>query len=77
MYVERNKTYQFIVETGNDETNTAQYHPFYITNSSEGGFGQKTSAQQRRQGVYAGVEYDAEDFPIPTIGTYHLHVNVY
>lgn len=68
LYVERNKTYQFIVETGNDKTNTAKYHPFYITDSSEGGFGQKESAQQQRQSIYAGVDYDQYGFPVPTIG---------
>lgn len=48
-----------------------RYHPFYITDSSEGGFGQKSEAQQRRQNVYAGVEYDDERYPYPTAGEFN------
>lgn len=54
--------------TGNDQTNSARYHPLYITDSFEGGFGQKTPEQQREQKVYAGVSFDAEGFPIPSAG---------
>jgi hypothetical protein len=53
---------------GNDPTNPARYHPFYITDSSEGGFGQKNEDQQRRQRVFAGVSYDSEGYPYPTAG---------
>lgn len=49
--VERGQTYTFVVEGGNDKTNPARYHPFYITDSSEGGFGQKTEMEQKRQKV--------------------------
>lgn len=66
IYVERGKTYTFIVEGGDDQTNPAKYHPFYITDSSEGGYGQKTPKQQRQQRVFAGVSQDAEGFPYPT-----------
>nr|XP_024216271.1 protein Skeletor, isoforms B/C [Halyomorpha halys] len=66
IYVQRGKTYTFIVEGGDDRTNPAKYHPFYITDSREGGFGQKTAEQQRQQRVFAGVSYDAEGFPYPT-----------
>ncbi|XP_054266957.1 protein Skeletor, isoforms B/C isoform X2 [Macrosteles quadrilineatus] len=66
LYVERGQTYTFIVEGGNDATNPARYHPFYITDSSEGGFGQKTEEEQRRQRIFAGVRYDSEGYPYPT-----------
>lgn len=68
IYVERGQTYTFIVEGGNDRTNPARYHPFYITDSSEGGFGQKSEAEQKKQRVFAGVRYDAEGYPYPTAG---------
>nr|XP_031827356.1 protein Skeletor, isoforms B/C [Nomia melanderi] len=64
--VERGQTYTFIVEGGNDPTNPARYHPFYITTSMEGGFGQKTEEEQMAQKVFAGVKYDADGYPFPT-----------
>ncbi|XP_014230471.1 protein Skeletor, isoforms B/C isoform X2 [Trichogramma pretiosum] len=64
--VERGQNYTFVVEGGKDKTNPARYHPFYITDSPEGGFGQLTDSQQRRQKVYAGVEYDGNNYPYPT-----------
>ena len=33
----RNVTYTFIVEAGNDPNDGPNYHPFYITNSEDGG----------------------------------------
>ncbi|XP_050585241.1 protein Skeletor, isoforms B/C isoform X1 [Bombus affinis] len=64
--VERGQTYTFIVEGGNDPANPARYHPFYITDSPEGGFGQKTETEQRAQRVFAGVKYDTDGYPYPT-----------
>ncbi|XP_018319148.1 protein Skeletor, isoforms B/C isoform X2 [Agrilus planipennis] len=64
--VERGQTYTFIVEGGNDNTNPARYHPLYITDSSEGGFGQKNLNEQKKQKVYAGIAYDREGYPFPT-----------
>ncbi|KAM0725706.1 Protein Skeletor, isoforms B/C [Formica fusca] len=64
--VVRGQTYTFIVEGGNDETNPAKYHPFYITDSPEGGFGQKTEAKQMEEKVFAGVKYDSKGYPKPT-----------
>lgn len=58
------------MNAGNDATNPARYHPFYITDSSEGGFGQKTEEEQRRQRIFAGVRYDSEGYPYPTAGKY-------
>nr|CAD7263048.1 unnamed protein product [Timema shepardi] len=66
IYVERGQTYSFVVEGGNDRTNPARYHPFYITDSKEGGFGQKSEADQKKQRVFGGVSYDAEGYPYPT-----------
>ena len=33
----RNVTYTFIVEAGNNRTDGPNYHPFYITDSKDGG----------------------------------------
>lgn len=66
MYVERGQTYTFVIEGGNDKSNPAKYHPFYITNSPEGGFGQLSPAKQAVEQIYAGVEYDDENYPFPT-----------
>lgn len=44
------------------------YHPFYITDSSEGGFGQKTMEEQKQERVFAGVAYDKFGSPHPTAG---------
>jgi len=33
----RNVTYTFIVEAGNDPNDRTNYHPFYITDSKDGG----------------------------------------
>ncbi|XP_035890719.1 protein Skeletor, isoforms B/C isoform X2 [Anopheles stephensi] len=66
IYVERGQTYTFVVEGGDDTAQPAKYHPLYITSSSEGGYGQLTDAQKRRETVYAGVEYDSEGNAYPT-----------
>ncbi|XP_044018684.1 protein Skeletor, isoforms B/C isoform X2 [Aphidius gifuensis] len=69
--VERGKTYVFIVEGGNDPTKPARYHPFYITSSPQGGFGQKTESQRSNEKVFAGVNYDSDGYPTPTaVGRY-------
>ncbi|XP_041985293.1 protein Skeletor, isoforms B/C isoform X3 [Aricia agestis] len=71
IYVERGETYTFAVEGGDDRTNPAKFHPFYISDSSEGGFGQKKPEDQRKQRVFAGVAYDNEGYPYPTaVGRY-------
>lgn len=45
-----------------------RYHPFYITDSPEGGLGQKMGLEARKQKAYAGVEYDEDGNAIPTGG---------
>lgn len=42
-----------------------RYHPFYISDSDEGGYGQKSQQKQQRQTVYAGVEYENDGYPRP------------
>lgn len=64
--VERGQTYTFLVEGGKDRTNPARYHPFYITDSSEGGYGQRSTEEQRRQRVFAGVDTDKDGYSYPT-----------
>lgn len=56
----------FIVEGGDDKTHPARYHPFYITDSPEGGYGQKNNQERSKQTVYAGVKIDAYGYPEPT-----------
>ncbi|XP_011067015.1 PREDICTED: protein Skeletor, isoforms B/C isoform X2 [Acromyrmex echinatior] len=59
--VERGKTYTFIVEGGDDPANPARYHPFYITDSPEGGLGQNLEKQTDER-VFAGAEYDSNGY---------------
>lgn len=68
LYVERGRTYTFVVEGGDDKTQPARYHPFYITDSVEGGFGQSNDEQQSEETVYAGIERDEDGYPYPTAG---------
>lgn len=59
-------TFFILFFVGNDPTNSARYHPLYITDSFEGGYGQKSEEERRQQRVYAGVEFDNDGFPIPS-----------
>uniref|UniRef100_A0A1I8PS48 DOMON domain-containing protein n=1 Tax=Stomoxys calcitrans TaxID=35570 RepID=A0A1I8PS48_STOCA len=77
--VERGKTYEFLVEGGDNPSQPARYHPFYITDSPEGGIGQKTGLEISKQKVYAGVEFDEDGNPIPTAAGRYCeweHINV-
>lgn len=69
LIVERGQTYTFVVEGGNEPANPAKYHPFYITDSPEGGFLQQTEATQLNEKVYAGIEYGSDGYRYPTAGT--------
>lgn len=42
----RGKTYTFVVEGGHDPDVPAQYHPFYITDDSVGGYEHKTEEEK-------------------------------
>lgn len=44
--VVRGKTYTFVVEGGNNKTNPANYHPFYITDDPIGGYENKNDAER-------------------------------
>lgn len=46
IHVKRGCNYTFEVNGGDDETMTGTYHPFYITDVSDGGFLQKTAAER-------------------------------
>ena len=50
LVVQRGQTYTFIVYGGDDETNLAQYHPFYITDSISGGILLNTDEQNQVKG---------------------------
>ncbi|XP_038065022.1 protein Skeletor, isoforms B/C-like [Patiria miniata] len=52
--VKRGVNYTFTVFGGDDSEKSAQYHPFYITDDSEGGYAQKTSQGKASVTIYAG-----------------------
>lgn len=54
----------------------SRYHPFYISDSDEGGYGQKSQQTQSRQVVYAGVKFEADDYPRPTAGKNGHFLNI-
>lgn len=68
LYVERGETYSFIVEGGNSEQQPARYHPFYITDSSEGGIGQNSEDQIVHEKFYGGVARTKDGYLEPTAG---------
>lgn len=68
LYVERGETYTFIVEGGDKSSNPARYHPFYITDSPEGGLGQASEDEQQRTHNYAGTGKDNLGYTYPTAG---------
>lgn len=78
LYVERGQTYTFVVEGGNQPSQPARYHPFYITDSPEGGFGQQSMEQQRHETAFAGVAYE-DHYPVATAGKilYKVLVKLY
>ncbi|KAH7941167.1 hypothetical protein HPB49_010665 [Dermacentor silvarum] len=69
LHVERGKTYKFIVEGGDDDSTSTNYHPFYITDSAKGG-GSKEIASLGKPGhlLFAGVSLDAQGKPVVTKG---------
>ena len=49
--------HDLILEQGGDNPgNRNSYHPMYITDHPEGGYGLKVPAEQRLENIYAGVE---------------------
>lgn len=73
LYVERGEEYTFIVEGGDKSTNPARYHPFYITDSPEGGLGQASDDEQQRTHNFAGTGKDPLGYTFPTAGK---HTNI-
>ncbi|PIK53715.1 hypothetical protein BSL78_09384 [Apostichopus japonicus] len=69
IHVKRGCNYTFEVNGGDDETMTGTYHPFYITDVSDGGFLQKTAAERSRETQYSAVaegplcEYQGDSNP--------------
>lgn len=63
LHVERGKTYTFVVEGGVDPSNSARYHPFYITDSSKGGGSKENPAVLGKPGhlLLAGVVLNSEN----------------
>lgn len=51
--LKRGEEYHFIIETGDDETNTAEYHPVYISTDPDGGYTQKNSSEKAVRVKYA------------------------
>ncbi|KAJ6637834.1 Protein Skeletor, isoforms B/C [Pseudolycoriella hygida] len=66
LFVERGQTYVFSVEGGDKPSQLDKFHPLYITDSPEGGFGLKSESEQRREIIYAGVEYHSDGYADPT-----------
>lgn len=75
LYVERGETYTFTVEGGDKSNNPAKYHPFYITDSAEGGIGQASEDEQQRAHNYAGTHVDNQGYTNPTAGKFNVSTN--
>jgi hypothetical protein len=52
----RGTTYTFRVHGGDTPESSAEYHPFYITNSSMGGYMQLNASERALETVYAGID---------------------
>lgn len=66
LFVQRGKTYKFIVEGGSDKTSSFRRHPLYITDSPEGGFDYKTDLERRNERIFAGVGVRTDGQFVPT-----------
>lgn len=66
LVVERGQVYRFVVEGGNDKTSAPRRHPFYLTDSSEGGFDFKTDEERMRERLFAGVALRPDGQFVPT-----------
>ncbi|XP_071827063.1 protein Skeletor, isoforms B/C-like [Apostichopus japonicus] len=53
IHVVRGNTYTFEIFGGNDRNFLGSYHPFYITDDKDGGYGQKTDAEKQLETIYA------------------------
>ena len=52
--------YTFIVEGGDDPSNPARYHPFYITNNERGGYLIKSEQERKVRAENSRLEYSSE-----------------
>jgi len=66
IFVVRGRTYNFVVEGGQDPSVPARYHPFYITDDPEGGYEFKTPAERAGTRVFAGIGRDRQGNDVPT-----------
>ncbi|KAH7636269.1 hypothetical protein HUG17_10239 [Dermatophagoides farinae] len=65
LHVVRGHDYTFLIETGDNRTDRKHYHPFYITDSREGGNPNNFSVNHH---IYAGVKFH-DDIVDPKPGT--------
>lgn len=69
IHVKRGHNYTFIVEGGDDRSNQAKYHPFYITDNREGGGSQETHLLNTPgHRVFAGIRFTRNGLPDPSPG---------
>lgn len=54
--VQRGIEYTFTIQGGSDPSNPAKYHPFYITDSAQGGYVRKSGSEKQSEQVFAGVD---------------------
>lgn len=74
LVVERNQPYRFVVEGGNEKTplgaataaTLARRHPFYLTDSLEGGFEFKTDDERQKERIFGGVALRGDGQFVPT-----------
>ena len=53
--MERGTTYTFLVNGGNVETDSANYHPMYLTTSISGGYAQITEVERADENIFNGL----------------------
>lgn len=66
LVVERGHTYRFVVEGGNERTGAESRHPFYLTDSPDGGFDFKPDEQRLQERIFAGVALRPDGQFVPT-----------
>ena len=52
----RGTTYTFLASGGDDPSNDAKYHPFYLTDNPNGGYRQSTPAERLTETLIAGID---------------------
>lgn len=64
--LERGQTYRFVIEGGSDKTSSSRRHPFYLTDSPEGGFDFKTDDERQKERVFGGIGMRPDGQYVPT-----------